>query len=136
MNFKQVNFMFFVSLLCMCSTSCKKDKKESDVSPEAKKEQPGKMVVTKKKIVYLVKGTYFRLNYIDSNSVFQTDRRFQDSARITFNKNSGEYVGMSVFEQLPKDTIFSWEIFINGRLHANAFSPGGAYFIIPYDFNK
>lgn len=120
----------------MFSTSCKKDKKGSDVSPDAKKEQPGKMVVSKKKIVYLVKGTHFRLNYIDSNSVFQTDRLYKDSARITFNKNSGEYIGMSVLKPLPTDTIFSWEIFINGRLHANAFSPGGAYFIIPYDFTK
>ena len=86
-----------------------------------------------KNILYLVKGTHLKLNYIDSGSVFQKDQVFQDSFRCEFKKGPGASIGISVFRESASDTVYSWHIFINGNLYANAFSEGGAYFTIPYD---
>jgi hypothetical protein len=103
--------------------SCKKDKTDP----------PFENVATLKKITYLVKGTNFKMNYIDSFSVFQSDRVFQDSFRYEFIKGSGAEIGMSIFLQAPTDVIFSWAIYVNDKLYANAYSQGGAYFTVPYN---
>ena len=86
-----------------------------------------------KDILYVVKGTHLKLNFIDSQSVFQKDRAFQDSFHYAFKKGPGAQIGISVHSQSPADTIYSWHIFINGKLYANAFSEGGAYLTVPYD---
>ncbi len=131
MNFKQRSLIIFFSVICVCSGSCKKGKKDENLIPNNKKQQES--VAVKKKIVYLVRGTNFRLNYIDSNSVFKRGESGKDSVKYSFNKGSGENIGISIFKQLESDSIFYWEITINGKVQANAFSPGGAYMMIPYD---
>jgi hypothetical protein len=83
-------------------------------------------------IVYIVEGTHFRLNYIDSNSVFQKDETYSDHFRYEFKKGSGANIGMSVFLLNSTDQIYSWKIFIDNKLYANAFSEGGAYLTVPY----
>jgi hypothetical protein len=40
---------------------------------------------------------------------------------------------MSIFLASPADSIITWEISIDGKLYANAFSPGGAYMLVPYN---
>lgn len=96
-----------------------------------KKEVP--KVYNPKKVVYLVRGTQFRLNFIDSNSVFQKDKVFRDSFRYEFIKGPGASIGISIYRFSAADTIFSWELFLDGQLFANAFSEGGVYSTVPYD---
>jgi hypothetical protein len=104
------------------ATSCDKDKdnvKEVTFPP--------------KDITYIVKGTNIKLNFIDSQSVFQQDKVFTDSFHYAFKKGPGANIGISVHSLSPADTIYGWQILINGKLYANAFSGGGAYFTVPYD---
>ncbi len=108
-----------VSLFSCKKDSGNKDKPDSNFPP--------------KHIVYLVKGTNFRLNYIDSNSVFQHDQLFKDSFRYEFDKGPGASIGISIYLPSQTDTIFSWYIYINNKLYADAFSEGGAYLTVPYD---
>lgn len=124
--------MFFLSAVCIFSASCRKNKKETPL-PQIENDHPENVAV-KKKIVYLVKGSNFRLNLIDSNSVFRRDIYMKDSIRYSFNKGSGASIGMSVFKQTITDTIFYWEISVNGEVKANAHSVGGAYFMVPYGY--
>ena len=114
-------FLIFV-LLAASSASCDKEK-------EVIKE----VTFIPKDILYVVKGTQLKLNFIDSQSVFQKDRVFKDSFHYQFKKGPGASIGITVNRQSTSDTIYSWHIFINGKLFANAFSEGGAYFTIPYD---
>ena len=110
------------TLLFIAAASCDKDNdnvKEVTFPP--------------KDITYVVKGTNIKLNFIDSQSVFQRDRVFKDSFHYAFKKGPGAQIGISVNSQSPADTIYSWHIFINGKLYANAFSVGGAYLTVPYD---
>ncbi len=86
-----------------------------------------------KTVVYLVKGTNLKLDFIDSNSVFQTHKVYADSFRYEFKKGSGASIGISIFKVSSSDTIYSWSIFIDNKLYANAFSEGGAYFTVPYN---
>ena len=118
---KKHPLLLFV-LLVIAATSCDKDK-------EVIKE----VTFIPKDILYVVKGTHLKLNFIDSQSVFQKDRAFQDSFHYAFKKGPGAQIGISVHSQSPADTIYSWHIFINGKLYANAFSEGGAYLTVPYD---
>lgn len=83
-------------------------------------------------IVYLVRGSNIRMNYIDSASVFQRDKVFTDSFRYEFKKGSGASIGMSVYRLSPDDSINEWDLYIDGKLYANAFSEGGVYMIVPY----
>jgi|GEM_PF-1295150 len=96
-----------------------------------KKEVPP--VFIPKKVVYLIKGTKFRLNYIDSNSVFQKDKIYKDSFRYEFTKGPGASIGISIFRFSPSDSIYSWELFLDGQLFGNAFSEGGIYTTVPYN---
>ena len=109
-------------LLAVTGASCDKDK-------EVIKE----VTFIPKDILYVVKGTQLKLNFIDSQSVFQRDRVFKDSFHYAFKKGPGAQIGISVNSQSPADTIYSWYIFINGKLYANAFGIGGAYLTVPYD---
>lgn len=116
--------VLFLGLIFTGVSSCKKDTDQiKDTDP----------VFVPKDILYLVKGTHLKLNYIDSESVFQRDQVFQDSFRYEFKKGPGASIGISVFHQSTTDTVYSWHIFINGKLFANAFSQGGAYLTVPYD---
>jgi len=120
---KVISVMFFGWIIAG-SITCKKEKANSSSHTP---------VFTPKKILYQVKGTHFRLNYIDSNSVFQKDQVFHDSFKYQFTKGPGAGIGISVFLLDSTDRIDSWEIYINGKLYANAFSEGGAYMTVPYD---
>ena len=104
--------------------SCKKDKAGNP---------PAENQATLKKILYVVKGTNFKVNYIDSTSRFQSDHVFQDSFHYEFIKGSGAEIGMSIYLQAPTDMIYSWAIYVNDKLYANAYSQGGAYFTVPYN---
>jgi len=84
-------------------------------------------------VMYLVRGSHIRLNFIDSTSVFQRDRIYTDSFRYEFKRGPGTGIGMSVGVPSPADTISGWELRIDGKLYANAFSTGGAYLTIPYN---
>jgi len=83
-------------------------------------------------ILYRVKGSNIRLNYIDSNSVFQRDQVFSDSFSYAFKKGSGASIGISVYRYSPDDQVTEWDIYIDGKLYANAFGEGGAYLTVPY----
>lgn len=89
-------------------------------------------VFVPKKVLYLVKGTHFRLNFIDSNNNFQQDRIFKDSFRYEFTKAPGNAIGMSIFRFSPTDQIFGWALYFNGKLYANAFSEGAVYSTVPF----
>jgi hypothetical protein len=112
-------FKLTFGLLIMLLVSCKK---ENNPSPRAKQRD----------IVYEVSGTHFKLNYIDSNSVFKRDEVYNDSFRYAFKKSSGASIGISIFKQTSDDQIYSWKIYVDGQLYANAYSEGGAYFTVPY----
>ena len=132
-NFKQVTLIIFAGVLSLTAGSCKKGEKDPTELPGKETETPGDgPLATKKTIVYIVKGTRFRLNMIDSNSVFKRDLYFNDSLKYQFEKRAGSNVGISVFKQAIGDTITSWEIKVNGKVQANAASEGGAYFTVPY----
>lgn len=112
-----------LSLLIIWCTSCSKTKTDkNDPGPDG----------SSKKIVYTVTGTHFKLNYIDSNSVFHNGEIHDGTFRYEFNKGSGAYIGISIFVLQPSDHIDSWTIHIDNKLVANAFSEGGAYFTVPY----
>lgn len=84
-------------------------------------------------IVYSIKGTNFNVSFIDSNTIYQRSQVYKDSFVYEFKKGSGAGIGMSVAKQSPStDTIYSWQITIDGVLYANAFSEGGAFFDVPY----
>ena len=108
-------FLIFVVVLF----SCGKDKPAKHYPP--------------KKITYLVTGTKFSLNYIDSNSVFQKDRVYSETFRYEFLKSPGASIGISIHAFSTDDQIYSWNIYINDKLYANAFSEGGSYLTVPYD---
>ncbi|MEO5564983.1 MAG: hypothetical protein ABIR18_16170 [Chitinophagaceae bacterium] len=115
--------VFFCSFLLAGILSCKKDNElEDNINGKA----------GDRKITYVVDGTHFRLNYIDSNNVFQRDRTFTDHFSYEFSKGSGASIGMSIFLLDPSDQIYSWKIYIDDKLYANAFSEGGAYLTVPY----
>jgi hypothetical protein len=89
-------------------------------------------VFVSKKIVYQVKGTNFKINYIDSNSVFVRERVCKDEFKYEFTKGAGALIGISISKLTPVDTVFGWIITMDGNSTANAFSEGGAYMNIPY----
>lgn len=86
-----------------------------------------------KQVVYNVKGTHFRVSYIDSNSVFVQNQFFRNEFTYVFRKSPGSPVGMSINTATVADTVYSWGIALDGRVFANAFSPGTAYLNIPFD---
>ena len=105
--------------IIMTAFACKKDKPPVNNYPP-------------RHVVYLVKGTHIKLNFIDSTSGFQQDQLFTDSFRYEFRRKPGTGIGMSVGVVSPdQDEIYNWEIRIDGKLVANAFSVGGAYLNIP-----
>jgi hypothetical protein len=112
-------FKLTLGLLIILLVSCKK---ETHATPRAKQRD----------IVYEVSGTHFKLNYIDSNSVFKRDEMHNDLFRYAFKKGSGASIGISISKQTSDDQIYSWKIYIDGQLYANAYSEGGAYFTVPY----
>jgi len=83
--------------------------------------------------MYLVKGTRIKLNFIDSTSGFLRDQLYTDSFRYEFMRKPGTGIGMSVGVATSSDSIYGWEIRVDGRLVANAFSVGGAYLAVPYN---
>jgi hypothetical protein len=114
--------ILFICLVLLFNISCKKDK-----------DDPKEAVAGTSKVLYVVDGTHFRLNFIDSNSVFKRDQLFSDHFAYEFRKGSGASIGMSIFTLDPTtDSIYSWKIYIDGKLYANAFSEGGAYLTVPY----
>jgi hypothetical protein len=84
-------------------------------------------------IVYEVKGTRIKMNFIDSNSVFREQQVFYNSFRYQFQKGSGASIGFSITRFSPVDEIYSWNLFIDGKLYANSFSEGGVYMTVPYN---
>ena len=84
-------------------------------------------------VTYWVRGSHIKLNFIDSTSVFQSGKVYTDSFRYEFNRGPGAGIGMSVGIPSLSDTIYNWELRIDGKLYANAFSTGGAYLTIPYN---
>lgn len=121
--FSKIKIVLWASSLNFMSLSCGKDKPKEIFSNQA----------TLKTVVYLVKGTNLKLDFIDSNSVFQTNMVYVDSFKYEFKKGSGASIGISIFKASSSDTIYSWSIFIDNKLYANAFSEGGAYFTVPYN---
>ncbi|MEO6230473.1 MAG: hypothetical protein ABJB11_12970 [Ferruginibacter sp.] len=121
MNFRY-KFIFYGTFYLSLAMSCKKEK-NGDILPQA----------GVKNVSYSVKGTHIKLNFIDSNSVFQSGKLYQDAFTYSFKKGSGAGIGISVFKQAPGDTIYSWSITIDGKLYANAFSEGGAYLSVPFN---
>jgi hypothetical protein len=116
MNLIKPSLVICCFFFILGASSCSKDKESA---------------LSIRKIVYVVTGTHFRLNYIDSNSVFQKDQIFSGSFRYEFRREPGTAIGISIFKVAPDDLIYSWEIYIDDKLHADAFSEGGAYFTIP-----
>lgn len=112
-----LKFSYLLIAVCML-LSCKKD-------------HPVYQNKTRK-IKYVVNGTNFRLNFIDSLSAFNADKVFRDVFSYEFRKGTGANIGMSVYRQSSSDTIYSWAIYIDDKLYANAFSEGGAYMMVPY----
>ncbi len=86
-----------------------------------------------KTILYIVKGSHLKLNYIDSQSIFKQNQLFADSFRDQFKKGPGASIGITVNRGSDGDSIYSWQILIDGKLYANAFREGGAYFTVPYN---
>jgi hypothetical protein len=111
-----------IGLFVIGALSCHKDHDEPPPKPYPKKQ-----------VIYSVKGSNFILNYIDSNSAFQSNQAFQGSFDYTFQKAPGSPIGITVSLASPADSITSWEIYIDGKLYANAYSPGGAYMLVPYE---
>lgn len=73
------------------------------------------------------------MNFIDSTSGFLRDQLYTDSFRYDFMRKPGTSIGMTVNVPVAEDVIYSWEIRIDGKLVANAFSIGGAYLAVPYN---
>jgi hypothetical protein len=109
---------FPVICLAVLALACKKDKPLNT--------QP-------RHVTYLVKGTHIKMNFIDSTSGFLKDQRYTDSFRYEFMRKPGTGIGMTVNAASPADTIYGWEVRIDGKLVANAFSVGGAYLAVPYN---
>jgi len=100
-----------------------------------KKDKPPVINYPPRHVMYLVKGTHLKMNFIDSLSGFQQDQLYTDSFRYEFWRKPGTGIGMSVGVVTPgQDTISIWEIRIDGKLVANAFSVGGAYLSIPASY--
>lgn len=97
-----------------------------------KKDKPPVNNYPPRHVLYLVKGTHIKLNFIDSTSGFLREQLYTDSFHYDFWRKPGTGIGMSVGVASPADTIFGWEIRVDGKLCANAFSVGGAYLSIPY----
>lgn len=87
---------------------------------------------TPRHVLYLVKGSHIKMNFIDSTSGFLRDQVYADSFRYEFKRRPGTGIGITVNVPSPGDTIYNWEVRIDGKLVANAFSVGGAYLNIPY----
>jgi hypothetical protein len=117
---KKFYFFYFAFGIIVAAVSCRKDRDKEKTYPP-------------KNITYIVKGTNIKLNFIDSQSVFQQNKVFADSFHYSFKKGPGAGIGISVHALSPADTIYGWQILINGKLYANAFSTGGAYLTVPYD---
>lgn len=129
MKMTRILLFSFSWLAVTAIISCRKDRHRDE-----DKNQPTIInQASLKTIVYTVKGTHFRMNYIDSNSIFRRDGDLHDFFRYEFRKGSGASIGMSVFPFDTNDEIYSWTIYIDGKLYANAFSEGGAYFTVPYN---
>jgi len=111
---------YVVIFIAAMAFACKKDK------PKPPAYYPPRQVQ------YLVKGTHIKVNFIDSVSGFQRDRVYSDSFRYVFMRAPGTYIGITVGTPSAEDVIYGWEIRIDGKLTANAFSTGGAYFNVPY----
>ncbi len=119
---KGKHFFWCILFLCMVS-SCKKGKQDDYIDNKA----------TVKTILYIIKGTGIKVNFIDSNSIFQSGQIYHGLFQYQFRKGSGAGIGISVFKETAADTIYSWSILIDGKLYANAFSEGGAYLTVPYN---
>jgi len=108
---------FPVILLAFLALACKKDK-PLNTNP--------------RHVTYLVTGTRIKLNFIDSTSGFLRDQLYTDSFHYDFWRKPGTSIGITVNPASSADTIYNWEIRVDGKLVANAFSTGGAYLSIPY----
>ena len=84
-------------------------------------------------VSYLVTGTRIKLNFIDSTSGFLRDQFYTGSFHYEFWRKPGTSIGITVNSASSTDTIYNWEIRIDGKLVANAFSVGGAYLAVPYN---
>ncbi|MDO6430414.1 hypothetical protein Q4E93_07445 [Flavitalea sp. BT771] len=107
-------------LICLAALAfaCKKDK-PLNTSP--------------RHVTYLVTGTHLKLNFIDSTSGFLKDQLYTGAFHYEFWRKPGTSIGITVNAASFTDTIYNWEIRIDGKLVANAFSVGGAYLAVPYN---
>ncbi len=119
LNKRTINFIF----LLLAAVSCSKDKNDNVVTPQA----------SLKSVTYSIKGSNFNVSYIDSNSVYRENQVYKDSFNYQFNKGSGASIGLTVHAQSSSDTVYFWNIKIDGKLYANAFSDGGAFLSVPYN---
>jgi len=110
---------YVVILIVATALACKKDRQQTSNYPP-------------RHVLYLVKGTHIKMNFIDSISGFRQGQLFTDSFRYEFSRKPGTGIGMSVGIADSTDVIYGWEIRVDGKLVANAFSVGGAYLNIPY----
>ena len=69
--------------ILITTASCEKDKVKEVIFPT-------------KDITYVVKGSNIKLNFIDSQSVFQRDWVFKDSFHYAFKKGPGAQIGISI----------------------------------------
>jgi hypothetical protein len=115
--------LWLLVILSVAFIQCKKDHKRAlDNLPS----YPSRLVH------YKVSGTNVRLDYIDSTSTFLTDQPLNGNFDYEFRRGPGTQIGINVDPADSTGAVFSWEIYIDNKLFANAFSRGGAYFIIPY----
>jgi hypothetical protein len=102
------------------------------VKEKNKEPETATPIFVARKVVYEVKGTKFRISYIDSVSVFRQDQVYTGSFRYEFRRGPGASIGFSVYKFSSSDTIAEWRIMIDNKLYALAFSEGGAYLDIPF----
>jgi hypothetical protein len=119
-SLKQFSVLLGLTALAFCAC-----KKSDDPTPS----------YPPREVTYVVKGTKFTLNFIDSSNAFEKGVIKQDSFRYDFWKGPGTNIGITVASFSPSDTVYSWEIYIDGKLSANALGQGGAYFGVPYPTN-
>src|SRR4051812_17533029 len=98
---------FPVIFLAVFALACKKDK-PLNTNP--------------RHVTYLVTGTRIKMNFIDSTSGFLRDHFYTVFFHYDFGQNPATSIGIPATPASPADTIYNWEIRVDGKLVANALS--------------
>ena|SRR5579871_1613603 len=123
MNFRNSLLITLIGLGAISSFSCKKNSSDPDGSSSS---------TTKKTVSYTVTGTKYTVSFIDSTNSYEQGVTESGTWTYTFKQGSGANIGMTIALATSSDTIDSWEITVDGKLYANAYSAGGAFFTVPY----